>query len=163
MYEITSKPLVSRTFATFRSAEFGFFGVVVYTRVQTPRLAGQFASAGTLLLVSGALRDFRTNWLIVGIFSNFQKAEAAFKLRRPGIHVSRAARGLAAPFAKRPDYKGKFRPASTGRDVLLGRSFLDYQLVPERNVFANGLHSSSAVIGQTRTCRNESTYNDVFL
>jgi hypothetical protein len=29
MYEITSKPLVRRTLATLRSAEFGFFGVVV--------------------------------------------------------------------------------------------------------------------------------------
>jgi hypothetical protein len=28
--------LVRRTRATFRIAEFGFFGVVVYTRVQTP-------------------------------------------------------------------------------------------------------------------------------
>jgi hypothetical protein len=29
MYAVTSKPFVSRTRATFRSAEFGFFGVVV--------------------------------------------------------------------------------------------------------------------------------------
>ena len=29
-------PLVSRTRATFRKAEFGFLGVVVYTRVHTP-------------------------------------------------------------------------------------------------------------------------------
>jgi hypothetical protein len=35
---MTSKPLVRRTLATLRSAEFGFFGVVVYTRVHTPRL-----------------------------------------------------------------------------------------------------------------------------
>ncbi len=35
---MTSKPLVRRTFATLRSAEFGFFGVVVYTRVHTPRV-----------------------------------------------------------------------------------------------------------------------------
>ena len=33
-------PLVSRTRATLRSAEFGFLGVVVYTRVQTPRRWG---------------------------------------------------------------------------------------------------------------------------
>ena len=50
MYEMISKPLVRRTFATLRSAEFGFFGVVVYTRVQTPRRCGQSASAGELLL-----------------------------------------------------------------------------------------------------------------
>ena len=37
MYAVTSEALVRRTRATFRRAEFGFFGVVVYTRVQTPR------------------------------------------------------------------------------------------------------------------------------
>lgn len=37
MYEVTSKPLVKRTRATLRNAEFGFLGVVVYTRVHTPR------------------------------------------------------------------------------------------------------------------------------
>ena len=37
---VTSIPLVSRTRATLRSAEFGFFGVVVYTRVHTPRRWG---------------------------------------------------------------------------------------------------------------------------
>ena len=48
MYAPTSIWLVSRTRATLRSAEFGFFGVVVYTRVQTPasaqRLGGQVSS-----------------------------------------------------------------------------------------------------------------------
>ena len=47
MYEETSKPLVRRTRHTLRSAELGFFGVVVYTRVHTPRRCGQFCSAGT--------------------------------------------------------------------------------------------------------------------
>ena len=37
---MTSNPLVRRTLATLRIAEFGFFGVVVYTRVQTPRFCG---------------------------------------------------------------------------------------------------------------------------
>jgi hypothetical protein len=41
MYEVTSMPLVRRTRQTLRSAEFGFFGVVVYTRTQTPRFCGQ--------------------------------------------------------------------------------------------------------------------------
>lgn len=30
-------PLVNLTLATLRKAEFGFFGVVVYTLTQTPR------------------------------------------------------------------------------------------------------------------------------
>jgi hypothetical protein len=37
---VTSIPLVSLTRATFLSAEFGFFGVEVNTRTQTPRFCG---------------------------------------------------------------------------------------------------------------------------
>ena len=44
-------PLVSRTRATLRSAEFGFFGVFVYTRVHTPRRWGAPFRAGVLRLV----------------------------------------------------------------------------------------------------------------
>jgi hypothetical protein len=39
-----------------RSAEFGFFGVFVYTRVQTPRRWGEPFRAGVLLLVTFELR-----------------------------------------------------------------------------------------------------------
>jgi hypothetical protein len=46
MYAVTSMPEVRRTRATLRRAEFGFFGVVVYTRVQTPRRWGDPLSAG---------------------------------------------------------------------------------------------------------------------
>src|SRR5512144_484192 len=67
MYTVTSRPLVSRTLATFRSAEFGFLGVVVYTRRQTPRFWGHESSAGELLLLATTDRPFRTSWLIVGI------------------------------------------------------------------------------------------------
>jgi hypothetical protein len=45
----------------------GFFGVVVYTRVHTPRFYGEPASAGTLLFFGSCSRPLRTNWLIVGI------------------------------------------------------------------------------------------------
>jgi hypothetical protein len=44
-----------------RSAELGFFGVVVYTRVQTPRRCGQLASAGEALLYVFGLRGLRTS------------------------------------------------------------------------------------------------------
>ena len=49
MYVPTSMPLVSRTRAIFRSAEFGFFGVIVDTRVQTPRRCGAPWSAGVFV------------------------------------------------------------------------------------------------------------------
>jgi hypothetical protein len=47
-------PFVRRTRATLRSAEFGFFGVEVYTRVQTPRFCGQLCSAGLAVFHAGA-------------------------------------------------------------------------------------------------------------
>src|SRR6187200_2472509 len=59
-------PLVSRTRATLRSAEFGFLGVWVKTRTQTPRFCGLLCSAGLFVLLRTASRPLRTNWLIVG-------------------------------------------------------------------------------------------------
>src|SRR6478672_11955223 len=60
-------PLVSRTRATLRSAEFGFFGVVVYTRVQTPRRWGEPFNAGGLVFSTLSPLPLRTSWLIVGM------------------------------------------------------------------------------------------------
>src|SRR3954468_5812660 len=60
-------PLGSRTRATLRSAEFGFFGVVVYTRVHTPRRWGEPFSAGVLVFSTLSSRPLRTSWLIVGM------------------------------------------------------------------------------------------------
>jgi hypothetical protein len=67
MYEVTSIPLVSRTLATFLKAEFGFLGVVVYTRTQTPRFCGEPFNAGVLVLLILVFRPCRTSWLMVGI------------------------------------------------------------------------------------------------
>jgi hypothetical protein len=61
-------PLVKRTRATLRNAEFGFLGVWVYTRVQTPRFCGDSCSAGLAVLYRGAVRPLRTSWLNVGKF-----------------------------------------------------------------------------------------------
>src|SRR5690606_30162013 len=66
MYVVTSIWFVSRTRATFRSAELGFFGVWVNTRTQTPRFCGLCCSAGLLVFVSIFSRPLRTSWLIVG-------------------------------------------------------------------------------------------------
>src|SRR3990172_6997368 len=59
-------PLVSRTRATLRRAEFGFFGVWVNTRTQTPRFCGLSCSAGLFVLLMTFRRPLRTSWLIVG-------------------------------------------------------------------------------------------------
>src|SRR4029453_1075875 len=66
MYAVTSIWLVSFTRATLRSAELGFLGVVVYTRVQTPRRCGLPLSAGVFVVRSFACRPVRTSCWIVG-------------------------------------------------------------------------------------------------
>src|ERR1700743_101756 len=69
-------PLVSRTRATFRRAEFGFLGVVVYTRVHTPRRCGAATfflrplpdfRPGVASFFLGAWRPLRINWLVFGM------------------------------------------------------------------------------------------------
>jgi hypothetical protein len=75
MYAVTSMPFVSRTRAILRSAEFGFFGVIVRTCVQTPRFWGEpfprdvrflselkvKRSAGAFVFFMGFLRPCRTS------------------------------------------------------------------------------------------------------
>src|SRR4029453_155344 len=97
-------PLVRRTRATLRSAEFGFFGVWVKTRTQTPRFCGLSCSAGLLVLVRTLLRPLRTSWLIVGTVrttpvthagcgmrENMKNADAARTIPRlaPSVQCSR--------------------------------------------------------------------------
>src|SRR3954447_9241743 len=60
-------PLVSFTRATLRSAEFGFLGVVVYTRVHTPRRCGLPLRAAVFCLATLSVRPLRTSCWIVGI------------------------------------------------------------------------------------------------
>src|SRR5262249_35785059 len=54
------------TRATLRSAEFGFFGVCVYTRMQTPRFSGQPINAGDFVLEMTPSRPIRTSCENVG-------------------------------------------------------------------------------------------------
>src|SRR3954447_23320480 len=65
-----------RTRATFRSAEFGFLGVVVYTRVHTPRRWGAATfflrplpdfRPGVESFFGLGLRPLRMSWLVVGM------------------------------------------------------------------------------------------------
>src|SRR5204863_1129595 len=85
MYAVTSIVLVSRTRATLRSAEFGFFGVVVYTRVQTPRRCGAATRflrplpdlrPGVASFFFSALRPMRASWFVVGMRRSRLAAQA---------------------------------------------------------------------------------------
>ena len=49
MYAVTSMLFDKRTRAYLRNAEFGFLGVSVPTRVQTPRFCGEFTSVNYFL------------------------------------------------------------------------------------------------------------------
>src|SRR5262245_1472155 len=66
MYAFTSRPLVSRTRATLRSAEFGFFGVAVKTRRQTPRRCGERIRSGDAERVGSGRRPLRISCWMVG-------------------------------------------------------------------------------------------------
>src|SRR4051794_40448529 len=85
MYAVTSMPLVRRTRATLRRAEFGFLGVVVYTRVQTPRRCGAPRRAGVLVLSALVSRPLRTSCAMVGNalpFRNFRGTTCGATLSR---------------------------------------------------------------------------------
>src|SRR6185503_11605165 len=98
-------PLVSRTRATFRSAEFGFFGVWVNTRTQTPRFCGLLCKAGLFVLLRTASRPLRTNWLIVGTGHPRRKTACLADATRASAREG----GRAAPERRR---HLRFRPRS---------------------------------------------------
>src|ERR1700716_3050585 len=75
-------PLVSFTRATLRNAEFGFFGVVVYTRVHTPRRCGLPLRAAVFCLATLSVRPLRTSCWIVGM-TGFLLARSLFGLLLP--------------------------------------------------------------------------------
>src|SRR6201985_2390331 len=85
MYAVTSTPVVSRTRATLRSAEFGFFGVCVNTRVQTPRRCGELFNAGVLVFSGLVSRPLRTSWAIVGTRLLTEDLQDSDEERRPRV------------------------------------------------------------------------------
>src|SRR5687767_12841276 len=89
-------PLVRRTRATLRRAEFGFLGVVVYTRVHTPRRWGEPLSAGVLVLSTLSWRPLRTSWLIVGNLFSVRRRNV-LRLRAPPSGTPWSYRRLRPP------------------------------------------------------------------
>src|SRR3954451_16716158 len=102
-------PEVRRTRATLRSAELGFLGVWVNTRVQTPRRWGEPFSAGVFDFSGLVSRPLRTSCWIVGT----ELLRASNRLRdlggadvRPGLGEidsgpTHHASGIQAPHARR--------------------------------------------------------------
>src|SRR5436853_7775055 len=94
-------PLVRRTRATLRRAEFGFLGVVVYTRVQTPRRCGAATfflrplpdfRPGVASFFFGAVRPLRISWLVVGM--RCARVAGAARAARPANLPRPIRRGL---------------------------------------------------------------------
>src|SRR6516164_7091122 len=95
-----------RTRATFLRAELGFFGVVVYTRVQTPRRWGAATfflrplpdfRPGVASFFFGATRPLRTSCEVVGIAADASSAVEARPLERPGGRWRRSGRRRDGP------------------------------------------------------------------
>src|SRR5580658_1758833 len=101
-----------RTRATLRRAELGFFGVVVYTRVHTPRRCGAATfflrplpdfRPGVASFFFGATRPLRTSCEVVGIRGGILAAseprrrvrQRAVSVRAPAQHRAAAARASA--------------------------------------------------------------------
>src|SRR6266850_4304412 len=122
-------PFVSRTLATLRRAEFGFFGVRVITCRQTPRRCGHDPSAGAFDFAFSWRRPLRTNWLIVGICQSVERHLPGDARSAKAITRSRATQvllgslllnrgflrlGLNSLFPRRLDWFGQryqFHPA----------------------------------------------------
>src|SRR5436309_7677094 len=92
-------PLVRRTRATLRRAELGFLGVIVYTRVQTPRRCGAATfflrplpdlRPGVVTFLVGDLRPLRISWLVVGMRRVMVAADVGPPSRRAAAQPSRS-------------------------------------------------------------------------
>src|SRR3954454_21606771 len=117
MYAVTSIWLVRRTRATLRRAEFGFFGVVVYTRVHTPRRCGDPFRAGVLVLSILSCRPLRTNCWIVGIRPAISLVcvSAEFRDRTIGVRRSATLRRSPAVVLLRAPVSGPLCPLTDPR------------------------------------------------
>src|ERR1017187_2174790 len=109
-------PLVSLTRATLRSAEFGFFGVWVYTRVQTPRFCGQDCRAGLAVLYFGAVRPLRTILLNVGTLCSSFVHLAGHD--RHSLRLVAAGRNFAAPCRNLTLLRAANQAGTTQRDFV---------------------------------------------
>src|SRR5580704_6038722 len=120
-------PLVRRTRHTLRSAEFGFFGVVVYTRTHTPRRCGHDLSAGEAVLYRAASRPWRMSWLMVGIGSSME----------PGLGRGRGGYSRGPVCQGRPRARttvtgdGSFWSLSSGSATVGGREQESYPIHAE--------------------------------
>src|SRR4029077_14194798 len=117
-------PFVSRTRAIFRSAEFGFLGVIVDTRVQTPRFCGAPWSAGVFVFSRLDVRPLRINWFTVGM-SPFGIEKVVYKRKvRQGAGPQPNQGGMVAKMHG-------FAPFQTQTDAPLKQTATPQHLTPD--------------------------------
>src|SRR5215213_8006358 len=126
-------PFVSRTRAILRSAEFGFFGVTVATRVQTPRLWGAATAflrpcpdlrPGVVVFFLGRLRPLRTSWFVFGTAAHGSGLPPLGR-GRGGARSASDRRRRPAPRRSPPraprSHRRRGRAATPGRGRRAGR------------------------------------------
>src|SRR3954466_11687819 len=132
---------VIRTRATLRSAEFGFFGVVVYTRVHTPRRCGAATfflrplpdfRPGVESFFGLGLRPLRMSWLVVGMRRTMLAGRRRSSGRRDGLE--RVARGRV------------LEPLLAGHGLVCELPRRDVQALEEAGV--GGQRSGRALLGE---------------
>src|SRR5579884_2677132 len=102
-------PFVSRTRAIFRSAEFGFLGVIVETRVQTPRFCGAPWRAGVFVFSRLDVRPLRISWLTVGMspfcFGSLRRKGRRRRFGAPPNQARHGSKGseVSSGFRRRAD------------------------------------------------------------
>src|SRR3954452_4891645 len=102
-------PEVRRTRATLRSAEFGFLGVWVNTRVQTPRRWGKPFSAGVFDFSGLVSRPLRTScWMVGTVLLELTAHESRVEgdLAKSGVAGS-CVPAAAGPKKARPDRQNR--------------------------------------------------------
>src|SRR5580700_7570798 len=122
MYAVTSIEPEMRTRATLRSAELGFFGVVVYTRVHTPRRCGAAVfflrplpdlSPGVATFFLGTTRPLRTSCEVVGI-----RGDASSARRPAGRRLLARAPASSLRLRSRARMRVPEAPLQTGSRTL---------------------------------------------
>src|SRR3954468_23650060 len=108
-------PLVRRTRAILRRAEFGFFGVTVATRVQTPRRCGAATDfllpcpdlrPGVVVFFFGRLRPFLTSCCLFGTAAHSRAVRP--RPAPPPPRARRRSRFQAPPWRRKSALPGRF-------------------------------------------------------
>src|SRR6476646_691645 len=126
-------PFVRLTLAILRRAEFGFFGVTVATRVQTPRLWGAATAflrpcpdlrPGVVVFFLGRLRPLRTSWFVFGTAAHGSGPPLSGRGRggrRPASAPQPRRARRRSPLQDPPSHPRTARPASRHRGRRAGR------------------------------------------